>query len=423
MAPLSKPSLEEGPLRDLNDELHRLHARAGKPSTRAISDGTELPNHTAAHVVFTTTKLPNLRHVLAIGAFLVERDPGRLSERAQRALLDHLDALWTAAQRGSPTAVMQPTRTYQTEPFRLGRMKSTLLIVEGDGGHPIAQQNVRLVIDNRMVEVPEEVREWREAIVEEQNQVEASGRQPMWNGSSYAVDYISVSRTPDAEDSRVSIGLQWSNYFTFLAAQQLDRPMRDGQTLRSRYLEGRHWSSVPPFISSSFGINVAAITADDQIIFSKRSGQVGTQPNVWNSSANEGLSRNLDSTGTESPDLYKVAERGLKEELGIADGDCNLQLLGITLDVRLHHWGCIFSGRLKYTAEEWLEKTSQGAAKDRYEHHSHELVEFTPESVLKQLMKINDEDAWAPVVPALYYLTLVRHFGRPAVERAAANLL
>ncbi|MET8145763.1 hypothetical protein ABZU32_36130 [Sphaerisporangium sp. NPDC005288] len=157
----------------------------------------------------------------------------------------------------------------------------------------IARQDVRLVIANTMVEVPEEVVEWREAIVQEQERIKASGREPMWNGSSYAVDYVSVSRVPDVEDARISIGLQWSNYFTFLAAQQLDRPMRDGQTLRSRYLDGKHWSSVPPFISSSFGINVAVTTADNQIILSKRSGQVGTQPNVWNSSANEGLSREL----------------------------------------------------------------------------------------------------------------------------------
>lgn len=253
--------------------------------------------------------------------------------------------------------------------------------------------------------------------------IKASGLEPMWNGSSYAVDYVSVSRAPDVEDARVSIGLQGSDYFTFLAAQQLDRPMRDRQTLRSKYLDGKPWSSVPPFISSSFGINVAVTTADDQIIFSKRSGRVGTQPNVWNSSANEGLSRKLDSVGRLPPDLYRVAERGLEEELGILPGDCELQLLGITLDVKLHHWGCIFWGRLrKHTAEEWFARTSRGV-KDRYEHDSHDLVPFTPEAVFRKLLKINDEDAWAPVVPALYFLTLVRRFGRSTVERVAAKML
>ena len=271
--------------------------------------------------------------------------------------------------------------------------------------------------------LPDEVAEWRDAIAREQDRIRESGREPMWNGSGYAVDYVSVSREPDVENPRVSIGLQWSDYFTFLAAQQLDRPMRDGRTLRSAFLDGKPWWSVPPFISSSFGINVAVTTADDQIIFSKRSGQVGTQPNVWNSSANEGLSRGLDSTGTHPPDLYRVAERGLDEELAISPGDCDLQLLGITLDVKLHHWGCIFWGRLReLTAEGWLERASRGV-RDRYEHDGHGLVPFTPERVIRKLLEIDRDDHWAPVVPALYFLTLVRKFGRTEVERVAAELL
>ncbi|MEV4891105.1 hypothetical protein AB0K48_17105 [Nonomuraea sp. NPDC055795] len=418
MAKLRMPELEDGALRDLIVELHRLHARAGWPSVREIALATSYGNM-AVHAVFTSGKLPILRQMLDIGAFLIELDVRKPDQSA----LDRLDNMWTAAQRGRDSAVMRPPSTYQSEPFRLGPMRSTLLIVEGDGGHSIAQRDVRLVIANKMAEVPDEVAEWREAIVQEQARIKASGREPMWNGSNYAVDYVSVSRVPDVEDARISIGLQWSDYFTFLAAQQLDRPMRDGQTLRSRYLDGKTWSSVPPFISSSFGINVAVTTADDQIVFSKRSGQVGTQPNVWNSSANEGLSRELGSAGTQPPDLYRVAERGLEEELGILPGDCELQLLGITLDVKLHHWGCIFWGRLrKHTAEDWFARASRGV-RDRYEHDSHDLVPFTPEAVIGKLLRINDEDAWAPVVPALYFLTLVRRFGRPTVERVAARML
>jgi hypothetical protein len=61
--------------------------------------------------------------------------------------------------------------------------------------------------------------------------------------------------------------------------------------------------------------------------------------------------------------------------------------------------------------------------RDRYEHESHDLVPFTPEAVIRKLLEIHAQDAWAPVVPALYYLTLVRRFGRATVERVAAQLL
>ena len=37
MAALTMPEMDDGPLRDLLVELHRLHARAGLPSTRKIA--------------------------------------------------------------------------------------------------------------------------------------------------------------------------------------------------------------------------------------------------------------------------------------------------------------------------------------------------------------------------------------------------
>ena len=62
-------------------------------------------------------------------------------------------------------------------------MKSTLLIVEGDGELPIAREDVRLVISKQMVDVPDEVAEWRDALAREHDRIRESGREPMWNGS------------------------------------------------------------------------------------------------------------------------------------------------------------------------------------------------------------------------------------------------
>ena len=61
-----------------------------------------------------------------------------------------------AADRQSGTAIVQPPGAYRSEPFTLGPMKSTLLIVEGDGELPIAREDVRLVISKQMVDVPDE---------------------------------------------------------------------------------------------------------------------------------------------------------------------------------------------------------------------------------------------------------------------------
>ena len=186
MAALTMPEIDDGPLRDLLLELHRLHARAGRPSTRKIAGAVGM-SHTTVHGVFVSGQLPGLPGLLKIAGYLAGRD---IRGAGSEDVLDRVDRLWMAADRQSGTAIVQPPGAYRSEPFTLGPMKSTLLIVEGDGELPIAREDVRLVISKQMVDVPDEVAEWRDAIAREQDRIRESGREPMWNGSGYAVDYV-----------------------------------------------------------------------------------------------------------------------------------------------------------------------------------------------------------------------------------------
>ncbi|MFC3896590.1 hypothetical protein ACFOWZ_34375 [Lentzea rhizosphaerae] len=95
-----RPSLPEGPLRDLNDALHGLHARSGRPSCRRIAEtiaarsDCDPISHTTVRATLSDPKLPKLAHVLAIAQVLIgftaDKDPG--------ARLDRFDHLWQQAR-------------------------------------------------------------------------------------------------------------------------------------------------------------------------------------------------------------------------------------------------------------------------------------------------------------------------------------
>ena len=80
---LRKPGLADGPLKDLNDALHELQRRAGRPSLRelekVIKDEKLLPvspSHASIYDVFSDKRLPRCDLLLAIVQAIVSLTPG-----------------------------------------------------------------------------------------------------------------------------------------------------------------------------------------------------------------------------------------------------------------------------------------------------------------------------------------------------------
>lgn len=319
-------------------------------------------------------------------------------------------------------------RLGQAEPesrdlFKIGSISTPLLIVEGDGTQVIDEQRVSVMVAHQAVDVPDEVRPWIAEIAAEQAERKRRGEQGFWNGPNYAVQGLSIGRSPLDEFPEVCLRVQESDYFTFLAAQQLDRELPGGDTLRSRYLDGRDPLAAPAFLASSFGTNVALVTADNQLIFARRSSSVGSQPGMWSSSANEALSRQLDSDGRSAPELYRVMRRGILEELGFEREEYLVELLAFCLDTELHQWGALFVGSLRAaTGADVFERRSRGVA-DKWENQELKLVPFDPKSVFRFIDAEHRRGNLARHMPALAYLALVNRYGRRSVEREAVKVL
>ncbi|MEU4694722.1 hypothetical protein [Actinoplanes sp. NPDC023714] len=306
--------------------------------------------------------------------------------------------------------------------FALGPITTSMRLVEGDGTQVIDEQRIRIMVTPRAVEVPEEIRPWIDEVAAEQEARRQRGEPAFWNGPRYAVEGLSIGRSPIAEHPEICLRLLESDYYTFLATQQLDRPLPGGGTLRERYLDGADPATAPAFLCSSFGANVALITADEQLIFARRGSGVATRPGLWGPSANEALSRHLDSDGRSAPELYRLMRRGICEELAIEPDEYLLELLAFFVDTEQQQWGSAFVGSLRsVTAAEVLARRSRGVP-DKWESEELRMVPFQIGPVLEFLAAEHRAGTLTSYLPAVVHLALVHRFGRRAVERAAAKM-
>ncbi|MFI6007362.1 hypothetical protein ACIBAG_00800 [Streptomyces sp. NPDC051243] len=335
---------------------------------------------------------------------------------------------WFRIRRRFATAVRSltyregevPLSTWST--FSIGPLHTSALVVEGDGEQAIAPESVRVQVLQGEVVLPEEMAAWRAEVEAAEEQAETSGtRVRVWNGPRYAVEGLEISRTALEEHADVRLLLRPTDYFTFLAAQQLDRRFADGTTPRGRYLDPDHPLDAPAFLQCSFGVNVAVVTADHLLVVSRRADNVRSGPGLWGSSVNEGLSRHIDSAGRGAPDLHDVARRGMREELSLEPQEYTLTLLAFVLDIERRQWSAHFTAHLTdLTGPALRSRISRGVA-DRWEHQSIEYVPFRPVDVIRYVLRPDRIRRWAPVTPALFHLALVHTHGRGAVERAEAR--
>ncbi|MFJ9786334.1 hypothetical protein ACIRSS_42660 [Amycolatopsis sp. NPDC101161] len=320
-------------------------------------------------------------------------------------------------------ALARPPAPEARGEFSLGLLHTSVVLVEGDGSQVIDEQAVDVIVDPDPVSLPDDVEQLRSEVAVRQEALTAAGLQSHWNGPTYAVAGLSIRRLGIDESPGVHLRLKSTDYFTFLATQQLDRELPDGATLRSKYVDPFAPADVPEFMRASFGTYTVVVTADELTLFAKRSQHVGAFPGCWDVSANEALSRSLDSHGRTPPGIYDVARRGLWEELGLNRTDYRLELLAFDIDRRTNQWGCVFVAFLhEITGSQLAERRTRGVA-DKWEHDETEFVRFTVPHVVNHLLRPDRRNNWTPVAPAAFHLALVRRFGRSYVERLTAQVL
>lgn len=301
-------------------------------------------------------------------------------------------------------------------------------LVDGGGDAPIPRGNVSSQLTHTTVELPDVFQPWREEALATIEEKQTAGSE-IWNGPRYAVKAHIIGRREIDEAPSSLFLLHDSDYANFLATQRLDEELTDGQTPRQLFLMDDQDPTnpippdrVPAFMCNSIGAHALVQTADGFVAFRRRSGSVSAQPRQLGATMSEGVSATVDSQGQGPPDLWRLAERGLEEEVGLFPEDYDLHLLGIGLSRDVNQWVLLYFAELyELTADELSARIDRGV-KDRWEHAELDFVRFRPKDALTYLGEDERRRDQISCLAPLTYHALVYRFGRRMVEREIRSL-
>ncbi|MFJ7212647.1 hypothetical protein [Amycolatopsis sp. NPDC098790] len=117
MPRLAKPSLPDGPLKELNDALHELHARAHRPSCTTIAkalkeaDPDRPLSKSTVQRVFSNPTVPVTENLMRVVEYLA----GKARNVEVEATLDRFDALVQAAAEAERSPAAETTLAAEEE--------------------------------------------------------------------------------------------------------------------------------------------------------------------------------------------------------------------------------------------------------------------------------------------------------------------
>lgn len=296
--------------------------------------------------------------------------------------------------------------------FSFGALKTTSVILDGDGVEAYLPRNIRTHYDPQPAVFLDEIMQAKRHIQQEQEEKQQRGEPYQWNGDKYHVSKIVMSREPIHESMTLGLWLKPRDHYTGLATRRcLDRP-----AFREKYLPD-DWSVPVVEMSCSLGIDITVISSDGYALLTQRGQHQSVHQNMFHTSISEAVSPSLDRSATgREPDLYQSAQRGITEELGLHEpldfAIADIQLLSFSVDTQYALYGLHGMVRVNRSHEEILINWRAGV-KDKIENKKLFAVPFTPPDVCAFIFS---HRSFAPGGLVCLYHTLVHEFGREQVN-------
>lgn len=292
----------------------------------------------------------------------------------------------------------------------IGRRRTQWVSIDGNGEEVYDASLLQTRLKEGQVPLPEQFARIKRKVEKEQIERKRRGEQHVWNGPLFALVKYVTFRTPHEESLGLILTFQRSDYYSF----QATTVHPDATELRNNLLEEWSVTDQPiPFLAQGFGVSLVVKSQDEKIILTRRLSNVGVRPNELDVSIVEGLhsQKDIQSNPVCPVDLYNVARRGLREELGLSDDVCNIevQLLGFGVDMQYYQWQIIGQVKVGFDAGK-IEETHHARAKDRTEP-----IPSEPEAVFRY---VSQKGMWSVGLATLYY-SLVHEWGYPHVQSIA----
>ena len=299
--------------------------------------------------------------------------------------------------------------------FSFGRLKTTTIVLDGDGTEAYLPANIHTHYDPEPAPFFKEVIQAKRQIQQEQEENQQHGKPYQWNGEKYHLSKIVMSREPLYESMVLGLWFKPRDHYTGLATRRcLDNP-----DFRKKYVPD-DWSTPVIGMSCSMGVDLIVVSSDGYAFLTQRGQNQSVHQGMFHSSVSEGVSPSFDrSTVGQAPDLYKCACRGISEELGIHEpADFSLsaiQFLSFSVDTHYALYGLRGMVKVNKTAEDILRNWRAGV-KDKMENKKIFAVPFTPQDVCSFVFS---HEPFAGLI-CLYH-ALVHEFGREEVNSVISS--
>jgi transcriptional regulator with XRE-family HTH domain len=223
-------------------------------------------------------------------------------------------------------------------------------------------------------------------IVQDINEREAKGEEVPYDGEDYKLTQFAVSsRRGRNEAPRLILHFSPTTYYRMLATdQRLDVPITVGgrtYTPRERYAADVNLRVSPVAeLATHWGVGLAVITSDNKLLVSER-GNTAVDPHVYFPAVAEGATTAMDAAPNGAPDHFKVASRGVLEELGVPLSPDELIWLSFGANSYLCEYGLIGRVDSPYSYDQIERRRAVGAARDSWETRRLHAVDFSPTEV------------------------------------------
>ncbi|MCM3363443.1 hypothetical protein ACTQ5K_09500 [Niallia sp. Sow4_A1] len=299
--------------------------------------------------------------------------------------------------------------------------RKTNFVVSGGSGEFAYDRNyIQTRYDDEYFELPQELKELRDKIEAREQMKKEQGQKHMYNTYQVALTNAFQTNTDIIEKPYPVLHFKRSDYYNFQATvASLDNyQLSSGETIREKYIDQAIQDLHVPsdVLSQGIGIVLTVVTADEKIVLTRRRADTGIRPNELDVSVVEAIdpyqdaveNSNGEQNSRKTIDLYKVAIRGLKQELGIVASPDQIHLLGFGVDLEYYQWNIIGTVKTELTSSQIIELKSSGI------HGINELskIEFIHHDHIKVAEVLRDQPLWSTAQIALYW-TMVYDMGNP----------
>lgn len=395
------------------NRLKKLLRDAGF-TQREVSQETGIPEPTLRHYIAGDCVIPrSARMELArvIGCTVQDLAPVHEQREIERDRMEK--------RQSGPLVPYTPHFEELDMHFSFGRIKTTSLVLDGDGEEVYLPANIHTHYDPQPATFFDEVLAAKRKVQWEQEEKKRNGEPFQWNGNKYHLSRISISREPLREQMVLGLWFKPRDHYTGLATRRcLDDP-----AFRQKYVpDAEHdWSVPVAGMSMSMGVDLMVVSLDGYVFLTQRGTHQSVHQGMYHASVSEAVSPAFDrGTTNQAPDLYRCACRGLAEELGLQEhidfSQSDIQFLSFSVDTHYALYGLRGMVRVNKRAEDILRHWNAGV-KDKIENQKMMAVPFTPEDVCAFVFS---HEPWAGGLVSIYH-ALVHEYGWQRVETAISS--